>query len=285
MPIAMVETATAPAPLDKGKGVVMIPSEDDEDTEDGQVFKRRRTNKVVTSHSSSNHGAESLREHPPSATSSPHQLALGGGVESVPTPTPAPVPELPPPVQGFIKCFMHQTDTTTEEGVAYCVGEYLSNARSWREQAEAKANRCLALEEELTSLKEQTQAQERRWFHQEVSYKETLKEAQKAKDVANKRLHEAGQSYTKLMGQVVPLRTDVAEIKDVAEASKIKTKKLEDQCVDREVKLGEVEATLDDKTKAFDLLEVDFAKLRAEKDEALTAKDKELASRRERAYQ
>jgi len=196
----VVETATTPAPLEKGKGVVVIPSEDDEDTEDGQVFKRRRTNKVVTSHYSSNHGAESLREHPPSATSPPDQLALGAGVESAPTPDPTPAPELPQPVQGFIKGFLHQatpggsTDTTTKEGVAYCIGEYLSNARSWREQAEAKANDCLALEKELALLKEQTQAQERRWFHQEVSYKETLKEAQQAKDAANKRLHEASQT-------------------------------------------------------------------------------------------
>jgi len=59
---------------------------------------------------------------------------------------------------------MHQatpegsTNQTTEEGVAYYIGEYFSNARSWREQAEAKANRCLALEEELASLKEQTRA-------------------------------------------------------------------------------------------------------------------------------
>ena len=80
----------------------------------------------------------------------------------------------------------------------------------------------------------------------------------------------------------MPLRTEVAELKDAVEASKIKTKKLEDQCVDREVKLGEVEAALDAKTKAFDLLEADFAKLRAEKDEALTSKDKELASQAER---
>ena len=109
-----------------------------------------------------------------------------------------------------------------------------------------------------------------------------MKEAQKAKDAANKRLHEAGQSYTELLGQVVPLRTEVAELKDAAEASKIKTKKLEDQCVDREVKLGEVEAALDCKTKAFDLLEADLAKLRAERNEALAAKDKELASQAER---
>ena len=75
----MVETATAPAPLDKGKGVVVVPSEDDEDTEDGQVFKRRRTTKVVTSHSSSNNDVESLREHPPSTTSPPPPSTGFGG--------------------------------------------------------------------------------------------------------------------------------------------------------------------------------------------------------------
>jgi len=50
---------------------------------------------------------------------------------------------------------MHQAtpgglaDKTREEGVAYCIGEYLSNVRSWQEQAEAKANDCLAHEKEL----------------------------------------------------------------------------------------------------------------------------------------
>ena len=76
VPLTMVETATTPAPLDKGKGVVVIPSKDDEDAEDEQVFKRRRTTKVVTSHSSSNRGAESPREHPPSATSPPLQNGI-----------------------------------------------------------------------------------------------------------------------------------------------------------------------------------------------------------------
>jgi len=189
----MVETAPTLAPLDKGKGVVVIPSEDEEDTEDGQVFKRRRTTKVVTSHSSSNHGAESLREHPPSASSPPHQLALGYGAESAPTPIPPPAPELPQPVQRFLRGFLHQatlggpTGKVVEEGITYSFGEYLSHASSWREQAEAKANDCLALENELALLKEKTQAQERRWFHLEVTNKETLKEAKKAKEAANKR--------------------------------------------------------------------------------------------------
>jgi len=183
---------------------------------------------------------------------------------------------------------MHQatpggsTDKTTEEGVAYYIGEYFSNARSWREQAEAKSDNCFALEKELALPKEQTRAQERRWFHQEVSYKETLKEAQQAKDVANKRLYEVGQSYAEFLGQTVPLRVEIAELKDVAEAAKIKMKTLEDCCATREVNLGEVEAALNAKTEAFDLLKADFSKLQAEKDEALAAKDKEMASQAER---
>ena len=75
MLLALAASTAAPAPLDKGKGVVVVPSEDEEDFAEGQVFKRRRTTRaapqVATSTSSSSHGAESLREHPPSATSPP----------------------------------------------------------------------------------------------------------------------------------------------------------------------------------------------------------------------
>jgi len=71
---------------------------------------------------------------------------------------------------------------------------------------------------------------------------------------------------------------EIAELKDAAEASKIKMKTLEDRCVTREVKLGEVEATLNAKTEAFDLLQADFSKLQAENDEDVVAKEKEMAS-------
>ena len=267
VPLTMVETATTPAPLGKGKGVVVIPSRDDEDTEDGPNFKRRRTIKVVTSHSASNHSAESQRELPPSASSPPHQLASGNGVESAPTPTPALAPELPQLVQHLLRGFLHQatpggpTGKAVEEGIAYSFREYLSHACSWREQAEAKASDRQVLENELALLKEQTKTQERRWFHQEVAYQDTLKEAQKAKEEANKRLHEAGQKYVELLGQTVPLRVEIAELKDAIEASKSRTKDLEDRCVSKEVNWGKVEGALAARTEAFDLLKIDFSKL------------------------
>jgi len=75
---------------------------------------------------------------------------------------------------------------------------------------------------------------------------------------------------------------EIAELKYAAKTSEAKMKKLEDQCLDREVKLGVAEAALEAKTKASDLLEVEFVKLQAEQVKALAAKDQELASQEER---
>jgi len=40
MPLALAESTDAPAPLDKGKRVVVVPSEDEDESAEGQVFKR-----------------------------------------------------------------------------------------------------------------------------------------------------------------------------------------------------------------------------------------------------
>ena len=74
---------------------------------------------------------------------------------------------------------------------------------------------------------------------------------------------------------------EIADLKDAAKTSEAKMKKLKDQCVDREVKLGATEAALEAKTKAFDQLEAEFVKLLVESVKALTAKDQELASQAE----
>jgi len=63
IPLATVRTSPLPAPLEKNKGVVIIPS--DEDSTEGPVFKRRRTTNVAAFHSSSDKKAGSLRDHPP----------------------------------------------------------------------------------------------------------------------------------------------------------------------------------------------------------------------------
>jgi len=101
----------------------------------------------------------------------------------------------------------------------YYLGAFLACANSWRDQARAKASEISALqalEKECASLKEE----KHRWERQEEAYKDSLKVAQKAKEEASKRLHEAGQAHAELLGQVVPLRVQIVDLKDAVETSK-----------------------------------------------------------------
>jgi len=58
VPLAVAHTSTS-APVDKGKGVLFVPS-DDEGSGEGQVFKRRRTNWVISLRSASPQNGGSL---------------------------------------------------------------------------------------------------------------------------------------------------------------------------------------------------------------------------------
>jgi len=207
MPLALAAFAAAPAPLDKGKGMVVVPSEDEEDSAEAQVFKRRRTTRaapqVATSTSSSSHGAESLREHPPSATSPPQPMALEGGVESE-LAQPAPAPELPLPIQETLRGYLDKLSPTSQaegpkkEGMNYYMGAFIACANIWRDQAKAKAieaSAIHALEKKCASLEEE----KKRWERQEEAYKVSLKVVQKSKEETNKRLHEAGQAHAELL--------------------------------------------------------------------------------------
>jgi len=73
-----------PAPGDKQKGVVVAIDLEDEDTDDGLVFKRPRVDVAVTSLSTTDGHAPSFRDNPPSASSPRELLALEGGGESSP---------------------------------------------------------------------------------------------------------------------------------------------------------------------------------------------------------
>jgi len=91
--LATVRASPTPIPLEKGKRVVEIVSDDEEDTMEGPVFKRLKAATTTTSHSSSVRRPASFRDHPPSASSPQGRLALEGGGESVPEP--GPTPKLP----------------------------------------------------------------------------------------------------------------------------------------------------------------------------------------------
>jgi len=167
MPLALVETATSSTPLNKGKRVMVVPS-DDEDSAEGQVFKRQRTTQhapqTATSATSSSHGAESLRENPPSANSTAQPMALEGGTEPEPTFVPPPAPELPLPMQDSLRCFLGrisprgQAEGPQKESLYYYIGAFMSCAHTWHAQARAKgveASAFQTLEKEVASKKEE----------------------------------------------------------------------------------------------------------------------------------
>ena len=136
MPLALAESA---APLDKGKRVVEVVS-DDEKSSEGQVFKRKRTThhapRQVASATSSSHGAEYLRENPPSATSPPQLMDLEGGVEAEPTTVPPLAPELPLPMQDSMRGFLGRSsprgkaEGPQRESLYYYMGAFMSCAHS-----------------------------------------------------------------------------------------------------------------------------------------------------------
>ncbi|XP_068503864.1 uncharacterized protein [Phaseolus vulgaris] len=97
LPIAAVPLAVAsppaPTPLDKGKRVLEIIS-DDEDSDGVAPFKRRKSARVPLLPAVSPQGEDSFRDNPPSATSLPPtiiQEEIGEGAESAPPPPPAEV--------------------------------------------------------------------------------------------------------------------------------------------------------------------------------------------------
>jgi len=102
-------------------------------------------------------------------------------------------------------------------------------------QARAKvvqASAFQALEKEVASLKEEKERLATHWGRQEDAYKTSLRVAQKAKEEANKRLHEVSQANAELLNQVVPLRVKIADLEEAAKTFAPQQKKLESQCVD-----------------------------------------------------
>jgi len=76
---------------------VLTISSEDEDSDVGPAYKRRRTNRIVYSRSPSPPHGGSLMNNPPNATSpspspSPLTVQEEGVLESVPLPTPTPTP-------------------------------------------------------------------------------------------------------------------------------------------------------------------------------------------------
>ena len=290
--LVLAEAGAPSAPLDKGKRVVEVIS-DDEDSAEGQAFKRQRTQRApqtVTYATSSSYGDEFLREDPPSATSLSQPMILEGGLEAEHTSTPPPAPELPLPIQDSLRGFFgkasprDQTERPQRESLYYHMGAFMSCAHSWHMQARAKGAQVFtfrALEKKVASLTEEKEKLANRWGRQEEAYKATLKVSQKANEDVNKQLHEVAQANVELLNQVVPLRTKIIDLEAAAETSKAYRKKLEDQCVDQEQTLGKTEVALAGKTDECSCLTTENTFLQANVQElisALASKDQEMTA-------
>jgi len=141
VPLATVRASPTPAPLEKGKGVVEIVFDDEEDTMEGPVFKRCKVAIAAISHSSSARHLASFRDHPPSASSPQGFLTLEGGGESVPEPTPA--PELPLVLQQILKGYQRgamgsSSGEAVWESLALSLGEFLSQTDAFSHKEESK---------------------------------------------------------------------------------------------------------------------------------------------------
>jgi len=158
--LATVEASPTPAPLEKGKGVVNIASDDEEDFLDDPVFKRRRVAVATPSHSTSTSRPASFREHPPSASSPQSLFAPEGGGENGPEPVPAPAPKLPQVLQQILKGYQKgamggSNKKVAWESLALSLGEFFSQADAFSCETESKTKEQLALVGELDLVKEQ----------------------------------------------------------------------------------------------------------------------------------
>jgi len=177
-----------------------------------------------------------------------------------------------------------QAEGPQKESLYYYMGAFMSCAHTWHTQAKAKAveaSAFRALEREIASLKDEKERLATHWGCQEDAYKTSLRVAQKAKEEANRRLHEVSQANVELLNQVVPLRVKIVDLEEVAKTSEAQQKKLENQCIDREQTLGKTEAVLEEKTGECSRLAAENATLQAMVQElisTLASKDQEMAT-------
>ncbi|XP_068503866.1 uncharacterized protein [Phaseolus vulgaris] len=286
LPIAAVPlsvaSSPAPAPRDKGKRVLEILS-DDEDSDGGVSFKKRKAARVPILPAASPQGGDSFRDHhPPSATSPPPTIVQeekGEGAESAPPPPPAEVsaapasisaaPDLiaiPPPIMHLMRGFnggLMSEGSDRKEGMPFYLGAFLAVALDWRAQARnasLNTQSLQALEARVAALEEESEALGR----QNEAYQASLKLAQEAKEEAKRQLDEAMEFQADFYVREVSLQVQITDLQDMAEASEELQKDLEDQCYGQAEKLEWMEEEMATQAKTLDLLQVDIEKLQIE---------------------
>ncbi|XP_068503956.1 SH3 domain-containing protein C23A1.17-like [Phaseolus vulgaris] len=300
-PIAAIPLAAASVPStapDKGKRVLTVSSDDDA-SDVGPAYKRRRTNRVVHSRSPTPPHGGSVRENPSSATSSLCQSVQNEGVvESMPLPAPIPTPPppsatpiptapttipgliaIPPPIMQLMRGFNDKTSpgepsgTPRSEGMPYYMGAFLAVALEWRAQAKSKtveARALQALRQEVAALKEEKES----WACQEEVYKASLQDARESNaEVCNQ--------LTKLLEQVASRQSKIVALEAAMRTSEAQQKLLADQCAARGQSLEKTEGELAEKMDKLNLLQTEHDQFQTELNRLQVEKEaleKQLAS-------
>jgi len=139
-------------------------------------------------------------------------------------------------------------------------------------QSVAKGKEALRkLKQEVGALKQEKQT----WGLREEAHQASLKLAQEGKEGAEAYAYEVEQAYADLLAHLTSHQIQNIGLQEVARASEMQQKKLEELNVVWRQKLAESEGALGAKVEAFDLLQVEANKLRVGKEFL----DKQLASK------
>ncbi|XP_068475009.1 uncharacterized protein [Phaseolus vulgaris] len=280
VPLA-VASSPAPTPLDKGKRVLEIIS-DDEDSDGVAPFKRRKSARVPLLLAASPQGEDSFRDNPPSATSLPPtmvQEGTGEGAESAPPPPPAEVsaspasvaaaPDLiaiPPPIMHLVRGFSGGAmpeGSDRKEGMPFYLGAFLAVALEWRAQARNAAlqtQTLQALETRVAALEEEKKI----LGCQNETYQTTLKQAQEAKEEAEKQLAEAVELQVDSYTREITLQVQVTGLQGMVETYEEVQKVLKSRCSKQADRLERVEGEMATQAKTMGLLQADYDKLQVE---------------------
>jgi len=166
-------------------------------------------------------------------------------------------------------------------GMPYYMGAFLAVALDWRSQAQsvAKGKEALRkLKQEMGELKKEKQA----WGLREETHQASLRLAQEGKEGAEAYAHEVEQAYADLLAHLTSHQIQNISLQEVARASEMQQKKLEELYAAWGQKLAETEGALAAKVEAFDLLQAEYNRLHTEANKLQVGKeflDKQLASK------
>ncbi|XP_068474849.1 uncharacterized protein [Phaseolus vulgaris] len=150
-----------------------------------------------------------------------------------------------------------------KEGMPFYLGAFFAMAFEWRAQARnavLQTQTLQALETRVAALEEEKKILGR----QNETYQTTLKQAQEAKEEAEKQLAEAVELQVDSYTREVTLQVQVTGLQGMVETYDEVQKVLKSRCSEQADRLERVEGEMATQAKTMGLLQVDYDKLQVE---------------------